>query len=125
LQDAILVNIARGHLLDYDAVKSALETGRLAGLGMDVAWSEPFDPSDPVARHPNVILTPHVAGVSDKSYRTMAEVGCCYFFFLSNFFISPRYFGITYGQQFVAANTSRPLLGEPLTLNKTRSKPER
>jgi phosphoglycerate dehydrogenase-like enzyme len=77
LQDAILVNIARGHLLDYDAVKSALETGRLAGLGMDVAWSEPFDPSDPVARHPNVILTPHLAGVSDKSYRTMAEVSCC------------------------------------------------
>lgn len=75
MQDAILVNIARGHLLNYDSVLAALQGGQLAGLGMDVAWSEPFDPMDPVARHPNVILTPHVAGVSDRSYRTMAQVG--------------------------------------------------
>jgi phosphoglycerate dehydrogenase-like enzyme len=71
---AHLVNVARGGLLDYDAVRSALESGALGGLGADVAWSEPWDPSDPVAAHPRVIMTPHVAGVTDVSYSAMARV---------------------------------------------------
>jgi len=50
-----------------------LESGHLAGLGIDVAWMEPFDPEDPVLKFPNVILTPHVAGVTEYSYRTMAK----------------------------------------------------
>ncbi|XP_035820496.1 uncharacterized protein [Zea mays] len=68
-----LVNIARGRLLDYKAVFDHLESGHLAGLGIDVAWMEPFDPEDPVLKFPNVILTPHVAGVTEYSYRTMAK----------------------------------------------------
>jgi phosphoglycerate dehydrogenase-like enzyme len=51
-----------------------LESGRLGGLGTDVAWTEPWDPSDFVARHPRCIMTPHVAGVTDVSYRAMAAV---------------------------------------------------
>ncbi|RLN35946.1 hypothetical protein C2845_PM03G23310 [Panicum miliaceum] len=69
-----LVNIARGGLLDYKAVFDHLESGHLGGLGIDVAWTEPFDPDDPILKFSNVILTPHVAGVTEYSYRTMAKV---------------------------------------------------
>lgn len=71
---ALLVNISRGGLLDYDAVFHHLKSGHLGGLGIDVAWTEPFDPEDPVLKFPNVIITPHVAGVTEFSYRTMAKV---------------------------------------------------
>ncbi|KAI7734152.1 hypothetical protein M8C21_014121 [Ambrosia artemisiifolia] len=70
----LLVNIARGGLLDYKAVYDGLESGHLGGLGIDVAWTEPFDPNDPILKFPNVILTPHVAGVTESSYRSMAKV---------------------------------------------------
>lgn len=73
-QGAFLVNIARGGLLDYGAVRAALESGHLGGLGADVAWHEPFDPDDPVARHPRVVLTPHVGGVTFTSYSRMAQI---------------------------------------------------
>ncbi|XP_004250408.1 uncharacterized protein [Solanum lycopersicum] len=71
---AILINIARGGLLDYDAVLSHLKSGHLGGLGIDVAWTEPFDPDDAILRFPDVIITPHVAGVTELSYRDMAKV---------------------------------------------------
>ncbi|XP_035833536.1 hydroxypyruvate reductase isoform X2 [Helianthus annuus] len=70
----LLVNIARGGLLDYKAVYEGLESGHLGGVGMDVAWMEPFDPNDPILKFPNVLLTPHVAGVTESSYRSMAKV---------------------------------------------------
>ncbi|KAG9456944.1 hypothetical protein H6P81_001452 [Aristolochia fimbriata] len=71
---SLLVNIARGGLLDYESVASHLESGHLGGLGIDVAWTEPFDPEDPILKHPNVLITPHLAGVTEYSYRTMAKV---------------------------------------------------
>ncbi|GAB2231166.1 hypothetical protein Droror1_Dr00027454 [Drosera rotundifolia] len=71
---AYLVNVARGGLLDYDAVASNLKSGHLGGLGIDVAWSEPFDPDDPILKFPNVLITPHVAGITEHSYRSMAKV---------------------------------------------------
>ncbi|KAL6897319.1 hypothetical protein ACP4OV_007015 [Aristida adscensionis] len=69
-----LVNIARGGLLDYKAVFDNLKSGHLGGLGIDVAWTEPFDPEDPILKFSNVVITPHVAGVTEYSYRTMAQV---------------------------------------------------
>ncbi|XP_021846150.1 uncharacterized protein [Spinacia oleracea] len=69
-----LVNVARGGLLDYDAVAQSLKSGHLGGLGIDVAWTEPFDPNDPILQLPNVLITPHVAGVTEHSYRSMAKV---------------------------------------------------
>ncbi|GJX46225.1 hydroxypyruvate reductase isoform X1, partial [Tanacetum coccineum] len=69
----LLVNIARGGLLDYEAVHNGLKSGHLGGLGIDVAWTEPFDPDDPILKFPNVLLTPHVAGVTECSYRSMAK----------------------------------------------------
>lgn len=54
-------------------VLQGLEDGTIGGLGLDVTWQEPLDPNDPVFSHPNVVLTPHVAGVTELSYRNMAE----------------------------------------------------
>lgn len=71
---ALLVNIARGGLLDYDAVLDHLKSGHLGGLGTDVAWTEPFNPDDAILKFPNVIMTPHVAGVTEYSYRAMSKV---------------------------------------------------
>ncbi|KAL4590536.1 hypothetical protein LXL04_003468 [Taraxacum kok-saghyz] len=70
----LLVNIARGGLLEYEAVYNGLKSGDLGGLGSDVAWTEPFDPDNPILKFPNVLLTPHVAGVTEYSYRSMAKV---------------------------------------------------
>jgi phosphoglycerate dehydrogenase-like enzyme len=51
-----------------------LESGHLSGLGIDVAWMEPFDPEDPILKFSNVIMTPHVAGITEYSLRTAAKV---------------------------------------------------
>jgi len=69
---AFLVNVARGGLLDPDALYGALRSGHLAGAGLDVFWEEPVDPAHPLFSQ-NVIATPHVAGVTDLSYRGIAE----------------------------------------------------
>ena len=71
---AALVNIARGGLVDPDAALEALTSGAAGGLGLDVTWEEPVDPCHPLALHPRVVLTPHVAGVTQESYRGMAEI---------------------------------------------------
>lgn len=71
---ALLVNIARGGLLDYESVYDSLQTGHLGGLGIDVAWKEPCDPDDPILKFNNVLITPHVAGVTEHSYRSMSKV---------------------------------------------------
>lgn len=69
-----IVNVARGGLLDREACWEALQSGRVGGMGLDVQWQEPFDPQDPFARDPRVIMTPHVAGVTKLSYESMARV---------------------------------------------------
>ncbi|KAJ0969407.1 hypothetical protein J5N97_022284 [Dioscorea zingiberensis] len=71
---SLLVNIARGGLLDYKAVFHHLQSGHLGGLAIDVAWTEPFDPEDPILKFPNVLITPHLAGVTEHSYRKMAKI---------------------------------------------------
>jgi phosphoglycerate dehydrogenase-like enzyme len=71
---ALLVNVSRGGLVSYDAALGALRSGSLGGFGTDVCWSEPWDPEDELARHPRVLITPHVAGVTDVSYKSMARI---------------------------------------------------
>lgn len=63
---AFLINIARGGLLNQEALLQELRKGHLAGAGLDVFWEEPVDTNHPLFRE-NVIATPHVAGVTDVS----------------------------------------------------------
>jgi D-3-phosphoglycerate dehydrogenase len=64
---AVLVNTARGGIVDLDALREALAAGRIGGAGLDVLPEEPPDPNDRLLRMENVILTPHVAFYSEES----------------------------------------------------------
>jgi len=69
---AILINTARGSLLDEAAVADALRAGRLGAAGLDVFAEEPVPASSPLLSAPNVVLTPHVAAGSAEAMRNMA-----------------------------------------------------
>jgi phosphoglycerate dehydrogenase-like enzyme len=59
---ALLVNIARGGIVDQAALTAALAEGKLGGAGLDVTDPEPLPPDDPLWTLPNALITPHVAG---------------------------------------------------------------
>jgi phosphoglycerate dehydrogenase-like enzyme len=59
---ALLVNVARGKLVDDEALIEGLRTGRVGGAALDVFSQEPLDPSSPYWDLPNVIVTPHTSG---------------------------------------------------------------
>jgi phosphoglycerate dehydrogenase-like enzyme len=63
---AYLINLARGGLVDRDALQDALASGRIAGAGLDVFWEEPPDPNDPIFSY-NVLATPHIGASTDVS----------------------------------------------------------
>ncbi len=76
----VLVNTARGGLLDYGAATRAIGSGRLAALALDVYPEEPLPPASPLLRMPHVVLSPHLAGATRETAEravTMAaeEVG--------------------------------------------------
>jgi len=71
---ACLINVARGALVDEDALYDALLKGKLWGAGLDVFANEPTDPTLPVYKLPNVIVTPHVAGNTDDTMRKRREL---------------------------------------------------
>lgn len=71
---AYLVNIARGHVIDEQALIRALRENWIAGAGLDVAEVEPLPSNSPLYGMPNVILTPHIAGVSVHYEARLAEL---------------------------------------------------
>jgi phosphoglycerate dehydrogenase-like enzyme len=62
---AILVNIARGMLIDEAALADAVTDGQVSAAGLDVLRSEPPDPANPLLQFPQVLVTPHIAGFTD------------------------------------------------------------
>ena len=76
---SILINCARGGLIDEDALAVSLESGHIAGAGLDVVEPTPPNPASPLMSQENVIITPHTAFFSQASTlelerRTAAEV---------------------------------------------------
>lgn len=85
---SVLVNTARGGLVDERALYQALASGHLAGAGLDVFADEPPASDNPLFSLPNVVLTPHVAGATIDAFRNKMD--------------------------FIAANISRFFRGEPI-----------
>jgi D-3-phosphoglycerate dehydrogenase len=69
---AYLVNVARGPIVDEQALIKALRNKRIAGAALDVFEKEPPDPNNPLLKLENVILSPHIAGVAHEASRRIS-----------------------------------------------------
>ncbi|MBF7995335.1 D-2-hydroxyacid dehydrogenase family protein [Rahnella laticis] len=67
--DALLINTSRAAIVDQPALLHALQTGQIAGAGLDVFETEPLPPADPFRTLTNVLATPHLGYVSDGNYQ--------------------------------------------------------
>ena len=72
--DALLVNTARGKLIDEPALIAALKGGRLAGAGLDVYATEPPDPANPLLALPNTLCTPHISSTTTHAAAQMGVI---------------------------------------------------
>jgi glyoxylate reductase len=70
---AILVNTARGPIVDQDALAEALREGRLAGAGLDVTDPEPLPPDHPLYGTPNLLIVPHIGSATTTARAAMAD----------------------------------------------------
>ena len=72
---ASIINLARGGLIDTDALVEALRSGAIAGAGLDVADPEPLPPDSPLWDHPNVVITPHMTPrLPDRTQRSIQVI---------------------------------------------------
>ena len=85
---AVLINVARGRIVDEEALIEALRSGEIRGAGLDVYWEEPLPPTSPLWELDNVCLTPHIAGLSPRFWERETEL--------------------------IVENTKRYLAGEPM-----------
>ena len=72
--DAVLVNVARGAVVDEDALVYALQQGGIRGATLDVFEEEPLPPESPLWALPNVVVTPHMAGSTPHKFERIAEI---------------------------------------------------
>jgi len=70
---AVVVNTARGELIDQPALVAALESGQIAAAGLDVFEREPVPPDDPILTAPNTIVSGHISSFTDLGLRRTAE----------------------------------------------------
>lgn len=73
-RSAVLVNTARGGVIDQAALVRALESGWIAAAGLDVAEVEPVPAGDALLRAPNVTLLPHIGSASHATRERMASI---------------------------------------------------
>jgi phosphoglycerate dehydrogenase-like enzyme len=71
---AVLVNVARGGVVDEEALIQALRSERLRGAGLDVFATEPLPPDSPLWGLPNVLVLPHVSGASHRFWRRQTDL---------------------------------------------------
>lgn len=70
----LLINCARGDVIDRDALIDALAHGHLGGVALDVHWDEPPDPNDPLYADPRVVALPHLAASTREAFERIASV---------------------------------------------------
>lgn len=73
-RSAVLINVARGRILDEEALAAALKAGRLRGAGLDVFRQEPLPPDSPLWELDNVLITPHIGGTSQRFWDRQTEL---------------------------------------------------
>jgi len=71
--DAVLINTCRGGVVDQQALTKALQQHQIRAAGLDVQAQEPVDPDDPLLSLDNIILTPHIAGVTADTWARRGE----------------------------------------------------
>jgi len=71
---ALVLNVSRGSLIDESALLGALQSGRLRAAGLDVFWEEPLPEGHPLWTLSNVVLTPHVSGVTRGFWRRETDL---------------------------------------------------
>ena len=71
---ALIINTARGGIINEDDLLQSLTDNQIAGAGLDVFESEPPDSSNPLLKLPNVVVSPHCAGVTKESLVAMARI---------------------------------------------------
>ncbi len=87
---AVFVTTARGSIHDEDALLAALESGHLAGAGLDVWAQEPPPPAHPLLHHPAVIASQHIAGVTHESRSNITRIAALAFGDLAAGRLPPR-----------------------------------
>ncbi|MEX2163048.1 MAG: hydroxyacid dehydrogenase [Sulfuricaulis sp.] len=73
-RDAVLINSARGGIVDETALADLLRSGHLAGAALDVFAKEPLPAGSPLADCPNLLLTPHIAGLTRESNQRVSSL---------------------------------------------------
>ena len=74
---AVLINTARGGLVDEKALADALRSGKLAGAGLDVMAQEPPEEDNPLIGLENCYITPHIAFIPIEARRTVVDTCAC------------------------------------------------